>query len=100
MVAVARKGETPIAQQVKDFGISESCRRKGLKSADVQDGIRPGVSRADSEELKDLKQRNRALEQWGPACGGNEVLRRAAAAWRGNPVSERDLVDAYATNAA
>ncbi|GAB3110923.1 transposase [Janibacter alkaliphilus] len=73
VVAVARKGETPIAQLAKDFGISESCLRNWLKAADVEDGIRPGVTRADSEELKDLKRRNRALEQ------ENEVLRRAAA---------------------
>lgn len=73
MVAVARKGETPIAQLAKDFGISESCLRNWLRAADVEDGIRPGVTRAESEELKELKRRNRALEQ------ENEVLRRAAA---------------------
>jgi transposase-like protein len=73
VVAVARKGEAPLAQLAKDFGISESCLRNWLKAADVEDGIRPGVSKADSEELKELKRRNRALEQ------ENEVLRRAAA---------------------
>ena len=73
VVAVARKGETPIAQLAKDFGISESCLRNWLKAADVEDGIRPGVTRAESEELKELKRRNRALE------ATNEVLRRAAA---------------------
>ena len=72
MVAVARKGEAPIAQLAKDFGISESCLRNWLKAADVEDGIRPGVTRVESEE-KELKRRNRALEQ------ENEVLRRAAA---------------------
>ena len=73
VVAVARKGEAPIAQVAKDFGISESCLRNWLKAADVEDGIRPGVTRAESEEVKDLKRRNRLLEQ------ENEVLRRAAA---------------------
>lgn len=73
MVALARKGETPIAQLARDFGISESCLRNWLKSADVEDGIRPGTTRAESEELKELRRRNRALEQ------ENEVLRRAAA---------------------
>ena len=73
VVAVARKGEAPIAQVAKDFGISESCLRNWLKAADVEDGIRPGVTRADSEEVKELKRRNRLLEQ------ENEVLRRAAA---------------------
>jgi transposase len=73
VVAVARKGEAPIAQVAKDFGISESCLRNWLKAADVEDGIRPGVTRAESEEVKELKRRNRLLEQ------ENEVLRRAAA---------------------
>ena len=75
VVAVARKGEAPIAQVAKDFGISESCLRNWLKAADVEDGIRPGVTRADSEEVKELKRRNRLLEQENE----NEVLRRAAA---------------------
>lgn len=73
VVAVARKGEAPIAEIAKDFGISESCLRNWLKAADVEDGIRPGATRAESEELKELKRRNRLLEQ------ENEVLRRAAA---------------------
>lgn len=73
VVAVARKGETPIAQLAKDFGISESCLRNWLKAADVKDGVRPGVTKSNSVELKELKRRNRALEQ------ENEVLRRAAA---------------------
>ena len=76
VVAVARKGETPIAQLAKDFGISESCLRNWLRAADVEDGMRPGVTKADSEELKGLKRRNRALEQ------ENVVLRRAAASCR------------------
>jgi transposase-like protein len=44
-----------------------------LSKADVEDGRRPGVSASDSAELRELKRRNRLLEQ------ENEVLRRAAA---------------------
>ena len=73
VVAVARRGDAPIAQVAKDFGISESCLRNWLKTADVEDGVRPGVTRHESEELRELKRRNRLLEQ------ENEVLRRAAA---------------------
>ena len=73
VVAVARKGEAPIAEIAKDFGISESCLRNWLSKADVEDGRRPGVSSADSAEMRELKRRNRLLEQ------ENEVLRRAAA---------------------
>ena len=73
VVAVARKGEAPIAEIAKDFGISESCLRNWLSRADVEDGRRPGVTAAESAELRELKRRNRLLEQ------ENEVLRRAAA---------------------
>jgi transposase len=73
VVAVARKGNASIAEVAKDFGISESCLRNWLSKADVDDGRRPGLSSTDSAELRELKRRNRLLEQ------ENEVLRRAAA---------------------
>ena len=73
VVAVARKGEAPLSQIAKDFGISESCLHRWMKIADVEDGVRPGVTAAESAELRELKKRNRLLEQ------ENEILRRAAA---------------------
>jgi transposase len=73
VVAVARKGEAPIAQIAKDFGVSESCLHRWLNLADVEDGVRPGVTASESGELRELKKRNRLLEQ------ENEILRRAAA---------------------
>lgn len=73
VVAVARKGEAPLSQIAKDFGISESCLHRWLNLADIEDGVRPGVMAAESAELRELKKRNRVLEQ------ENEILRRAAA---------------------
>ena len=73
VVAVARKGEAPLSQVAKDFGISESCLHRWLKLADIDDGVRPGVTSSESAELRELRQRNRTLEQ------ENEILRRAAA---------------------
>ena len=35
VVAVARKGEAPIAKLAADFGISESCLRNWLRQADL-----------------------------------------------------------------
>lgn len=70
VVAVARKGEAPLAQIAKDFGISESCLHRWLKLAGVDDGVRPGVT---SQESAELRERNKTLET------GNEILRRAAA---------------------
>ena len=73
VVAVARKGEAPLTQIAKDFGISEACLHRWLKLADVEDGVRPGVTSAEAAEIRELKKRNRVLEQ------ENEILRRAAA---------------------
>jgi transposase len=73
VVAVARKGEAPLSQIAQDFGISESCLHRWLKLADVDDGVRPGVTSTESAELRDLRKRNKTLEQ------ENEILRRAAA---------------------
>jgi transposase len=74
VVAVARKGDAPIAEIAKDFGISESCLRNWLRLADVADGHRPATAApVESAELRELRRRNRLLEQ------ENEVLRRAAA---------------------
>ena len=73
VVAVARKGQAPLSEVARDFGISESCLRNWLSKADVDDGRRPGQTGVESAELRELKRRNRLLEQ------ENEVLRRAAA---------------------
>jgi transposase len=73
VVAVARKGEAPISRIAKDFGISESCLQRWLKIADVEDGVKPGISQADATELREAKKRIRLLEQ------EVEILRRAAA---------------------
>ena len=72
VIAVARRREAPMSQIAKDFGVSESCLHRWLKIADVEEGLRPGITQAEAEEMRELKKRNRLLEQ------ENEVLRRAA----------------------
>jgi transposase len=73
VVRVARSSDAPAAQVAKDFGISESCLHRWLALDDVDQGKRPGVSSTESAELRELRKRNKLLEQ------ENEVLRRAAA---------------------
>jgi transposase len=73
VVAVARKGQAPLTQIAKDFGISDGCLSNWLKKADIEDGNRAGLTDQQSEQMRALKKRNRLLEQ------ENEVLRRAAA---------------------
>jgi transposase-like protein len=73
VVAVARRGEAPVAEIARGFGISESCLRNWLAAADVETGRRPGVTASESAELREARRRIRLLEQ------ENEVLRKAAA---------------------
>jgi transposase len=61
-----------MSQVARDFGISESCLARWLKMDDIEEGRRPGVSQAESAQLREANKRIRLLEQ------ENEVLRRAA----------------------
>ena len=75
VVRVARNREPGVLlkQIAADFGISESCLTGWLKAADVEDGVKPGVTASENTENRELRKRVRLLEQ------ENEVLRRAAA---------------------
>ena len=75
VVAVARGRDSGVALRrvAEDFGTSETCLQKWLKQAEVEDGHRPGTTAAEAIEVRELRRRNRLLEQ------ENEALRRAAA---------------------
>ena len=72
-VARSRDAKTTLEQVADDFGVHVGTLAKWLRKADVENGVRPGVTESESAELRELKRRNRLLEQ------ENEVLRRAAA---------------------
>jgi len=75
VVAVARRREpgVTLSQVAKDFGVSDATLTNWLKQADIEEGRKPGQTRDDAAEVRELRRRNRLLEQ------ENEVLRRAAA---------------------
>ena len=73
VIAVARQNKDSLAQVARDFGISEATVHNWLKKADIEDGVRPGVTKTESVEMREAKKRIRTLEQ------ENEILRRAAA---------------------
>jgi transposase-like protein len=72
-VARGRDPKTTIEQVARDFGIHPQTLQNWLRKADVEDGAEPGVTGEQNAELRELRRRNRLLEQ------ENEVLRRAAA---------------------
>ena len=75
VVRVARNRDdgVTIEQIATDFGVHPMTLSKWMRQADVDDGAKPGTRRTESAELRELRRRNRLLEQ------ENEVLRRAAA---------------------
>lgn len=75
VVRVARNREpgVTIEQIAADFGVHPMTLTKWMRRAAVDDGERPGTTRAESDEVRELRRRNRLLEQ------EVEVLRRAAA---------------------
>ena len=73
VVAIARRREVSFAQIAKDFGISETTVKNWVSRAEIDDGVKPGVTSNEAAELREARKRIRLLEQ------ENEVLRRAAA---------------------
>ena len=69
---MAQRKQAPLSQIAKDFGISESCLHRWVKRAEIEQGVREGLTLAEEAEIRELKKRNRLLEQ------ESEVLRRAA----------------------
>lgn len=72
-VELARLREQPIAKFAQDLGISESCLRRWMDVADVDDGRKPGLLSDERAELVKLRREKRVLEV------ENEILKRAAA---------------------
>jgi len=75
VVRVARNRDdgVTIEQIAADFGVHPVTLWKWLRQADIDDGATSGKTTGESAELRELRRRNRLLEQ------ENEVLRRAAA---------------------
>ncbi|GFG67754.1 transposase [Mycobacterium kubicae] len=72
-VELARLREKPIAKVAKDLGISESCLRRWMDLADVEEGHKEGLTRDERAELVRLRREKRVLEM------EVEILKRASA---------------------
>ena len=72
-VELARLREKPIAQIAKDLGISESCLRRWMGQAEVEEGHKEGLTRDERAELVRLRREKRVLEM------EVEILKRASA---------------------
>ena len=73
VVTVARRGDLSVVEVATDFGVAEETVRRWMKQADVDDGIKHGLTSAEQAEIVQLRRDKRRLEI------ENEILRRAAA---------------------
>jgi len=73
VVAVARRGDLKINEVAADFDIAPESVRRWMRQADIDDGIKDGLTSAEQSELVQLRRKTRRLEM------ENEILRRAAA---------------------
>ena len=73
VVAVARRGDLTIGEVAADFDVSPESVRRWMRQADVDDGIKDGLTSAEQAEIVQLRRKTRRLEM------ENEILRRAAA---------------------
>ena len=55
------------------FGVSHETLRKWVRTAEVDDGLRPGLTSEERERLKQLERENRELRR------ANEILKSASA---------------------
>ncbi len=73
VVMVARRGELTMAEVAADFDISVESVRRWVRQAEIDDGVRDGLTSAEQAEVVQLRRDKRRLEM------ENEILRRAAA---------------------
>lgn len=67
VVQVARNRPPGVSLEkiAADFGIHPITLSRWLKNADIDDGVKPGVTSAESAELREANKRIRLLEQEG-----------------------------------
>jgi len=85
VVAVARWGEIPVKEVAADFDISESTLWRWMQQADVDDGIKDGLTTAESLPVR-------------LTCGVLGFSTQAFYKWQANPISDREWNDAHFTN--
>ena len=73
VVTVARRGDLTINEVAADFDIAPESVRRWMRQADIDDGIKDGLTTAEQAEVVQLRRDKRRLEM------ENEILRRAAA---------------------
>ncbi len=83
VVTVARRGDLTINEVAADFDISPESVRRWMRQADIDDGVKDGLTTAEQAELVQLRRKTRRLEM------ENEILRRAGRVLRSGPAPKK-----------
>ena len=73
VVTVARRGDLTVNEVAADFDVAPESVRRWMRQADIDAGVKDGLTTAEQQEVVRLRRDNRRLEM------ENEILRRAAA---------------------
>lgn len=72
-VGLCRRSDRSVGQVAKDFELTETAVRDGVKQAEVDTGERNGLTSREREELAALRRENRRLRE------DADILKRATA---------------------
>jgi transposase len=73
IVRRCQAGDRTVGQVARDFDLTETAMREGVKQAEVDGGTRDGVTADERQELAELRRENRRLRE------DVEILKRATA---------------------
>ena len=73
VVELCRAGDRSIGQVARDLGLTETSVRKWIAQADIDLGVRDGLTSAERDEIARLRKEVRVLRE------DRDILRRATA---------------------
>jgi transposase-like protein len=72
VVTVARRGDLSVNEVAADSDVAPETVRRRMRQADVDDGVKDGLTSREQSEIVQLRRTSRSLET------ENEILRQAA----------------------
>ena len=73
VVGLIRSSGKTVGQVSRDLGLTETSVREWVQKAEIEEGMRPGLTAAEREELVRLRRQVRVLEE------ERTILKKAAA---------------------
>jgi len=73
IVELCRRGDRSVGQVSRDFDLTETAVRAWVRQAEIDGGVREGLTTEERQELSALRRENRRLKE------DVEILKRATA---------------------